>query len=125
MSERSVTRCCRDLAAQWRDVALQYFVASLGTIVLLLAMSVPMLLVTWFVVAFAQMHLLQRAFVPPRNLLLEFFKGLDKFFEDLNTRPRVGSCWCGISIRDRCFDPIAWRETRKRSLGTVRYLFVC
>ncbi len=102
---------------------MQYFVASLGTIVLLLAMSVPMLIVTWFVVAFAQMHLLQRAFVPPRNLLLEFFKGLDKFFEDLNNHTTSGI----LLVRDvdtgPMFDPIAWRETRKRSLGTVRYLF--
>ena len=102
---------------------MQYFVASLGTIVLLLAMSVPLLLVTWFVVAFAQMHLLQRAFVPPRNLLLEFFKGLDKFFEDLNNQTTSGI----LLVRDidtgPLFDPIAWRETRKRSLGTVRYLF--
>lgn len=101
----------------------QYVVASIGTIVILLAMSVPLLLVTWFVVALAQVHLLERAFVPPRNLLLEFFKALDKFFEDLNRQTTSGI----LLVRDLdtgpLFDPIAWRETRKRSLGTVRYLF--
>lgn len=101
----------------------QYAVASLGTIVLLLAMSVPLLLVTWFVVAFAQMHLLERAFVPPRNLLLEFFKALDKFFEDLNKHTTSGILLVKDLDTGPLFDPIAWRETRKRSLGTVRYLF--
>jgi ABC-type transport system involved in multi-copper enzyme maturation permease subunit len=69
------------------------------------------------------MQLLDRAFVPPRNLLLEFFKKLDGFFEELNQQTTRGVLLVREVDTGPMFDPIAWRETRKRSLGTVRYLF--
>jgi ABC-type transport system involved in multi-copper enzyme maturation permease subunit len=85
--------------------------------------SVPMLALTWSMVMAAQAQLLARAFVPPRNVMLELFKRLDTFFEELNQATTSGV----LLVRERdtgpLFDPIAWRETRKRSLGTVRYLF--
>lgn len=101
----------------------RFAISSLGTIVLLMVMSVPLLLVSWFAIAFAQMQLLERAFVPPRNLLLEFFKKLDGFFEKLNEQTTRGVLLVREVDTGPLFDPIAWRETRKRSLGTVRYLF--
>jgi len=63
-----------------------------------------------------------RAFATPRNLLLEFFRGLDRFFKKLNAG------FGGIElVRDDVAlpeaHPVSWRETRKKSLGTVRYLF--
>ncbi len=67
-------------------------------------------------------NLERRAFIPPKNLLLESFKWLDRRFNNLN---RVTG---GVVLvkdgeplpGDR---PIAWRETAKKSLGTFRYLF--
>ncbi|MCY2965474.1 MAG: hypothetical protein NT069_17880, partial [Planctomycetota bacterium] len=64
----------------------------------------------------------RRAFIPPKNLLLESFKWLDRRFNNMN---RVTG---GVVLvkdgeplpGDR---PIAWRETAKKSLGTFRYLF--
>jgi ABC-type transport system involved in multi-copper enzyme maturation permease subunit len=72
--------------------------------------------------ASALVVLWDRAFATPRNLLLEFFRGLDRFFKDLNTLTG------GIElVRDDVAlpedSPVSWRETRKKSLGTVRYLF--
>ncbi len=66
--------------------------------------------------------LVKRAFLPPRNMLLELFKSLDKFYNDLNavTGGVVLVNDNNVPPGDR---PIAWRETRKKSLGTFRYLF--
>jgi ABC-type transport system involved in multi-copper enzyme maturation permease subunit len=72
-----------------------------------------------------RVFLQSRAFVPPRNVLLQAFQWLDRLFVQMN------SVTGGIVLvndaaslpEDR---PIAWRETAKKSLGTVRYLFrVC
>ena len=66
--------------------------------------------------------LVPRAFAPPRHFLLQAFRALDEFFNNAN------SLTGGVVLvddkdtlpRDK---PIAWRETKKRSLGTFRYLF--
>jgi hypothetical protein len=81
---------------------------------------VLMLLAFVFFVA-TVLCLVRRASVTPRNFLLSFFRLLDVFFNHLNvltgnivlTREKV------TLPRDA---PIAWRETAKKSLGTVRYL---
>jgi ABC-type transport system involved in multi-copper enzyme maturation permease subunit len=66
--------------------------------------------------------LVDRAFLQSRNYLLEFFRALDRFFEQLNVV--TGGV---VLVRDGGFlpkrAPIRWRETRKKSLGTFRYLF--
>jgi ABC-type transport system involved in multi-copper enzyme maturation permease subunit len=70
----------------------------------------------------ASQVLVSRAFVQTRNYLLEFFRALDQFFEGLNVV--TGGV---VLVRDKDFlpgkAPIQWRETRKKSLGTFRYLF--
>jgi ABC-type transport system involved in multi-copper enzyme maturation permease subunit len=70
----------------------------------------------------ASQVLVSRAFVQTRNYLLEFFRALDRFFEGLNVV--TGGV---VLVRDKDFlpgkFPIRWRETRKKSLGTFRYLF--
>ncbi len=70
----------------------------------------------------ARVFLVERAFLEPRNLLLEWFRGLDRFFNDLNQA--TGGI---VLVRDDVTlprdKPIAWRETQRQSLGTVRYLF--
>lgn len=71
---------------------------------------------------FACLFLYDRAFVPPKNVLLTLFKSLDQFFHQMNTV--TGGV---VLVQDGdpypADDPISWRETAKRSLGTFRYLF--
>lgn len=63
-----------------------------------------------------------RAFVPPRNVLLGLFQRLDRFFNNANSLTggivlvKDGDPLPGV-------EPVAWRETTKKSLGTFRYLF--
>ncbi|QDT56913.1 ABC-2 family transporter protein [Caulifigura coniformis] len=63
----------------------------------------------------------RRAFVPPRNVLLQLFQALDRIFNEWNTV--TGGV---VLIRDGdplpVDRPVAWRETAKKSLGTFRYL---
>ncbi len=81
----------------------------------------PGVLTASFLIA-ARLFLPARAFVPPKNVLLGIFQSLDRFFNEANSvtggvvlvkdgEPLPGS------------DPVAWRETTKKSLGTFRYLF--
>lgn len=70
----------------------------------------------------ARIGLIERAFARPRNVLLEWFKGLDAFFTDLN-RVTGGKTLFDDDKKLPEDKPIAWRETSKRSLGTARYLF--
>jgi hypothetical protein len=71
----------------------------------------------------ARKCLVPRAFLPPRNYLLEFLKLFDR------KQPRPTAATRGIATAvetdpDRlpADAPIAWRETTKRSLGRPRYL---
>ena len=76
--------------------------------------------VLFFVIALA--FLVERAMQPPRNILLQVFRGIDRFFTDLNENTTGGI----VLVRDRDTlpnnEPIVWRETQKKSLGTFRYL---
>lgn len=67
--------------------------------------------------------LVPRAFIPAWNVVLAMFQWADRFFHDLNQQTTGGI----VLVRDRdplpLFQPIAWRETRKKSLGTFRYQF--
>ncbi len=95
----------------------------LEIVFLMVASTIPLIIISAALVGAATANLVPRAFLPPRNLLLELFKKLDRFFEELNESTTRGI----VLARDRdflpLFDPIGWRETRKKSLGTVRYLF--
>ncbi len=70
----------------------------------------------------ARVFLESRAFVPARNYLLELFRHLDGIYTDMNHVT-------GGIVLTKDVDmlpgkqPVAWRETSKKSLGTVRYLF--
>ena len=87
------------------SVSMQEFVASAASLLI------------------ASRVLVSRAFVPPRNMVLELFKSADHFFNELNKRTTGGI----VLVPDRetlpLFQAITWRETRKRSLGTFRYQF--
>jgi ABC-type transport system involved in multi-copper enzyme maturation permease subunit len=71
----------------------------------------------------ARVCLVRRAFAQPRNLLLAFFKRLDSTFQRLNqNRWTKGIILIGDTGSLPDTEPIAWRETTKRSLGRARYL---
>jgi ABC-type transport system involved in multi-copper enzyme maturation permease subunit len=80
---------------------------------------------TFFLVAclsLAESVLVNRAFVPYRSLLLQFFRWVDRRYEKMNVL--TGGI---VLMRDRDLlpkrHPVRWRETQKKSLGTFRYLF--
>ncbi|HAA51394.1 MAG TPA: hypothetical protein DCE43_16875 [Planctomycetaceae bacterium] len=72
--------------------------------------------------ALARFFLIRRAHVIRRNLVLRFFRQLDRFFFWLNDLTTGGV----ILVRDDQRLPedqaITWRETQKKTLGTARYL---
>ncbi len=70
----------------------------------------------------ARVFLETRASVPARNYLLELFQRLDAIFTDMN-HVTGGIVLAQDSHALPVSQPVAWRETSKKSLGTVRYLF--
>jgi ABC-type transport system involved in multi-copper enzyme maturation permease subunit len=73
--------------------------------------------------ALARRYLVRRAFLPPRNILLGMFKAIDRIYHRLNDNPLTRGIVLGgheTSVPEG--EPVAWRETQKRSLGRVRYL---
>jgi len=83
--------------------------------------TLSVILTAVFVLA-ARLFLVARAFVPPKNVLLGLFHKLDAFFNRANVM--TGGI---VLVKDGDplpgAEPVAWRETTKRSLGTFRYLF--
>ncbi|MDB4614564.1 ABC transporter permease [bacterium] len=71
----------------------------------------------------ARFFLVRRAFIQPKQVVLKFFKKLDRSFHALNERYTRGIVLVKENVGLPDDQPIAWRETKKRSLGTVRYLF--
>ena len=73
----------------------------------------------------ARQCVVSRAFLPPRNFLLEFFRFLDR------TGARRSAARHSPAVAPAATDPallpddspIAWRETSKRTLGRARYRF--
>ncbi len=85
--------------------------------------TVPMLLFAGACLVFARVMLWQRAFVQPSNVLLKVFRSLDTLFHRLNqNRLTRGIVLTHEQVTMPLYDPIHWRETKKRSLGTTRYL---
>ncbi|HEY3966087.1 MAG TPA: hypothetical protein VGM05_16120, partial [Planctomycetaceae bacterium] len=68
-------------------------------------------------------YLVRRAFAPPRNIILNIFGRLDRLFQRWNeNRWTKGIILIGDQGSLPDDQPIAWRETTKRSLGRARYL---
>ncbi len=69
----------------------------------------------------ARVFLIRRAFVPAKDVVLNVFKGLDRFMSGLNVI--TGGI---ILVKDKKKlpgnEPIAWREVSKKSLGKLHYL---
>ena len=96
---------------------------SLGTDILLMFLSsLPTLCCVAACIVLAQGCLFSRAFVPPSNPLLNVFQMLDSVFHQANKRFTLGV----ILVKDAqslpVWQPVAWRESAKRSLGQFRYL---
>ena len=71
----------------------------------------------------ARAFLVRRAFLPPRNVILNVFKAFDRIFLKLNNNPVTRNIvFTGKSAALPQDDPVGWRETTKRSLGVPRYL---
>lgn len=71
----------------------------------------------------ARLFVVRRAFVPARNYLLKLFHRLDGMFHRINdNRVTKGIVLINESATLPDDEPVAWRETKKKSLGTVRYL---
>ena len=86
-------------------------------------MSIPILMFSVMCLIFARFALWRRAFVQPSNYLLKAFKLLDTFFHKANqNRFTKGIVLTREHVELPLYDPIRWRETTKRSIGTTRYL---
>jgi ABC-type transport system involved in multi-copper enzyme maturation permease subunit len=94
------------------------------SLLLQLAVStLPSLFVTVTFVALARFFLFRRAFVTSSSPLLKLFRVLDRFFVKLNEGTTRGIEIVKDSNAMPEFDPIAWRERTRKSLGKARYLF--
>lgn len=82
----------------------------------------PMLLYFVLFLLLARLCLYRRAQVTSRNYILKMFKAADALLHRWNDRFTRGI----VLVRDQGVlpeqHPIHWRETRKRALGTFRYL---
>jgi ABC-type transport system involved in multi-copper enzyme maturation permease subunit len=98
-----------------------YFMAFQATTPSPLLLQALVVFLSVFFLFVASRCLISRAFVTPRNFVLAFFRGLDRLYTQMNVI--VGNV---VLVREKALlpadQPIAWRETSKKSLGTVRYL---
>ncbi len=78
--------------------------------------------VVWIFLRLAEAALVARAAVQARNPLLETFRAIDHFFNDLNDRFARGKLIVNDHVPLPDDQPIAWRHRYRKSLGTVRYL---
>jgi ABC-type transport system involved in multi-copper enzyme maturation permease subunit len=103
-------------------LALTVMPGGLGTWVLC-GHSIFVLLVSGGCLLAARKCLVARAFIPPRNYLLEFLKLFDR---RQPVRRAAGTASSTVVETDPARlpgdAPIAWRETTRRSLGRPRYL---
>lgn len=89
----------------------------------IIPLSVPSLASIVVLLAAARLFVVRRAFASSRNLVLKIFHRLDAWFHRLNeNRVTQGIVLIKEAVRLPDDEPIAWRETHKKSLGTIRYL---
>lgn len=88
-----------------------------------IVMSLPMIGMSILNLALARAVLWRRAFLRPTNLMMRIFQQLDQFFRWANNNwLTAGVEFFPGSVTLPTNQPISWRETSKRPLGTVRYL---
>ncbi len=97
-----------------------YAIAYLGT---LISGTAGLWFSTMLFLAAARFALWRRAFVQPKRRLLKLFHWLDQWFHRLNQNSVTkGIVLINESVSLPHDDPITWRETKKKTLGTTRYL---
>lgn len=98
--------------------------SALPQFIAIIMRGVPILFSTVCFLLVARFFVVRRAFAPPRNALLNIFRLLDRVFSRMNQNRVTRGI---VLISDRAQlpedEPVAWRETTKKSLGTARYLF--
>lgn len=74
-------------------------------------------------ISLARRFVFRRAFLAPGNVVLNVFRTFDRVFLRLNNNPVTRNIvFVGESTSLPADEPVAWRETTKRSLGIPRYL---
>lgn len=86
-------------------------------------MSLPSLIGAVVFLVLARYFLIRRAFVASSSPLLGLFRVIDRFFVRLNDRTTRGIELIKDTNSLPAFDPIAWRERTRKTLGKARYLF--
>ena len=88
-----------------------------------ISMGVPSLASSVFFLLLARLFIVRRAFLTPKRYLVMFFQMLDGLFQRANeNRFTRGIVLVGERSKLPVYDPVAWRETTKTSLGSFRYL---
>lgn len=99
------------------------FLHTLAQLLFVAATTIPSLMVTAVLVLMARVFLVRRAFISSASVMLKVFKVVDGFFVRLNDRTTGGMVLMKDYNSLPHFDPVAWRERSKKSLGKARYLF--
>ncbi|MBI3862043.1 MAG: hypothetical protein HY290_09120 [Planctomycetia bacterium] len=95
----------------------------LSELVAALVHAVPLLFSSGVCLVLSRYFLVSRAFAPPRHLVLDLFRRLDGAFARWNENRWTKGIVLIADVGSLPIDqPIAWRETTKRSLGRARYL---
>ncbi len=90
---------------------------------LLIVHSVMVLVASGVFLIVARLCVVRRAFLLSNNVMLSVFKRLDRVFLRLNDNPLTrGFVLVGDTAPLPGDEPVAWRETAKRSLGKAQYL---
>ncbi|MFO0975492.1 MAG: ABC transporter permease subunit [Planctomycetaceae bacterium] len=85
-------------------------------------LSLPSILFVVVCLMMTRFLLFRRAFVGQSSFVLRIFRRIDRFFTDLNNRTTGGVVLVQDGESLPAFDPVAWRERTKKSLGKARYL---
>lgn len=85
-------------------------------------LSLPTLVSIVISLALARFFLIRRAFITTTNPILSLFKWMDWIFAVTNKRFAAGVVLVKESQTMPDLEPVAWRETAKRSMGQFRYL---
>lgn len=85
--------------------------------------SLPIVMSSVVFLLLSRVFLVRRAFVQTRHALVRFFRWLDGIYARANNnRVTRGVVLVNESTTLPDDQPVAWRETTKKSLGTIRYL---
>ncbi|HLJ09977.1 MAG TPA: ABC transporter permease subunit [Planctomycetaceae bacterium] len=90
---------------------------------LILGHSVIVLAVSGGCLLLARRFLVRRAFLPPRNIVLDAFRRIDRAQLQQARAESSAQAAALSAARLPGDEPIAWRETSKRLLGRGRYVF--